>query len=303
LQETLRESGFSIFATTNWAETDWFGFANFDAKRVRSHGCILLTMQARDLDSAMDAALLPYLPRERIKSCYAQSPGNELRDKFISAQSSAALVANAFGLFLENPPLLEGLPGGPALDVDLEKSLRFPWSGGRHPYLDVVVTGSETLVGVESKRYEPFRGHTVAEISAAYRRPVWGAEMSGYEAIRDRLYADPRTYSYLDAGQLIKHALGLRTAVNRQPVGIHYGKRPVLLYLYAEPTAWPDRRAIPLETHAEHAAEIESFANTVAGNEVEFCAMTYRALLMCWSASRSQVLQSHAQALSQRFLL
>src|ERR1700733_11879280 len=145
-----------------------------------SHWCdrILLTMEARDLDSAIDAVLLPYLPRERIKLCYAHSPGNELRAKFFSPQSSAALVANAFGLFLENPAQLEGLPGGPIQTVDLEKSLRFPWSGGRHPYLDVVITGSETLVGIESKRYEPFRGHTVAEISAAYRRPVWGAEMS-----------------------------------------------------------------------------------------------------------------------------
>jgi hypothetical protein len=264
---------------------------------------ILLTMEARNLDSAIDAVLLPYLPRERIKLCYAHSPGNELRAKFMSAQSSAALVANAFGFFLGNPALLEGLPGGPILTVDLEKSLRFPWSGGRHPYLDVVLTGSETLVGIESKRYEPFRGHTVAEISAAYRRPVWGAEMSGYEAIRDRLYFNPRAYRYLDAGQLIKHALALRTAVIRQPPGIHHGKRPVLVYLYAEPTAWPDQRAIPLETHAQHAAEIESFANAVAGNEVEFCSMTYRALLKCWSASRSQELQSHAQALSERFLL
>jgi hypothetical protein len=260
-------------------------------------------MEARDLDSAIDAVLLPYLPRERIKLCYAHSPGNELRAKFISAQSSASLVANAFGLFLENPVLLEGLPGGPIQTVDLEKSLRFPWSGGRHPCLDVVITGSETLVGIESKRYEPFRGHTVAEISPAYRRPVWGAEMSGYEAIRDRLYVDPRAYRYLDAGQLIKHALGLRTAVNRQPPGPHYRKRPMLVYLYAEPTAWPDQRAIPLETHVKHAAEIESFANTVAGNEVEFCSMTYQALLTSWSASQSPGLQSHAQALSKRFPL
>jgi hypothetical protein len=166
-----------------------------------------------------------------------------------------------------------------------------------------MITGSETLVGIESKRYEPFRGHTVAEISAAYRRPVWGAEMSGYETIRDRLYVNPRAYRYLDAGQLIKHALGLRTAVIREPPATHYGKRPVLVYLYAEPTAWPDQRAIPRETHAEHAAEIESFANTVAGNEVEFRSMTYRTLLMCWSASRSPDLQRHAQALSERFPL
>ena len=77
----------------------------------------------------------------------------------------------------------------------------------------------------------------------------------------------------------------------------------MLVYLYAEPTAWPDQRAIPLETHAEHAAEIESFAKAVAGNEVEFHSMTYRALLKCWSASRSQDVQSHAQALSERYPL
>jgi hypothetical protein len=57
-------------------------------------------MEKPNLEAAIDAAILQYLPRDRIRARYAQAPGNVLRDKFISPQSSAALAANAFGPFL-----------------------------------------------------------------------------------------------------------------------------------------------------------------------------------------------------------
>src|SRR5690348_10362454 len=133
----------------------------------------MASIHEQELEAAVDAAILPHLPRARIKACYAQAPGDELRGKFISAESSAALAANAFGLFLEQPQLLEGLPGQRALEVGLECELRFPWAGGRHPCLDVLIEGAEALIGVESKRYEPFRAHCLAEVSDAFLRPVW----------------------------------------------------------------------------------------------------------------------------------
>src|ERR1700761_1079419 len=148
-------------------------------------------MNAPALDTAIDDALFDYLPRERIKECYAKAPGGELREKFTSPHSSAALVANAFGLFLENPQLLSGVMGDEILGVELEQAARFPWAGGRHPCLDVLLTGAETLIGIESKRYEPFRGHPRAEFSSAYDRPVWGDAMEGYEGLRDQLLDDP----------------------------------------------------------------------------------------------------------------
>jgi hypothetical protein len=34
------------------------------------------------LDAAIDAAILAHLPRQQIKDCYAQAPGDDLRGKF-----------------------------------------------------------------------------------------------------------------------------------------------------------------------------------------------------------------------------
>jgi hypothetical protein len=39
----------------------------------------------------------------------------------------------------------------------LEYCARFPWSGGRHPWLDALAETPETIIGVESKRFEPYR--------------------------------------------------------------------------------------------------------------------------------------------------
>src|SRR5262249_10378924 len=54
------------------------------------------------------------------------------------------------------------------------------------------------------------------EFSAAFKRPVWGDKMRGYESIRNLLSADPLAFTHLDAAQLVKHALGLRTVVTRE---------------------------------------------------------------------------------------
>ena len=256
--------------------------------------------QNQETDAAIDAAILPHLPRSRIKACYAAAPGNELRRKFLSQESSAALVANAFGLFLEQPERLEGLPTKRPSRVNLECEVRFPWAGGRHPYLDVLIESDDALTGVESKRYEPFRGQVSAEFSAAFRRPVWGDMMQGYEAIRDLLGANPLAFMHLDAAQLVKHALALRTAVSGESAS-HNGKRVVLVYLYAEPTEWPDGRPIPVDLHAQHRREVERFAATTGGSEVDFHPTTYQALLSCWEASSSHVLRTHTQSIREHF--
>ena len=45
-------------------------------------------------------SLLPGVPLARIRALYERAPGNELASgKFTSPESSAALVANAFGFF------------------------------------------------------------------------------------------------------------------------------------------------------------------------------------------------------------
>ena len=81
---------------------------------------------------------------------------------------------------------------------------------GTPPTLDVLVEGPEVLA-IESKLTEPFRPHEAhfepAYAEATCRLPgKWREEYA-------RLDRDPFRYRYLDAAQLIKHALGLCTAL------------------------------------------------------------------------------------------
>jgi hypothetical protein len=219
---------------------------------------------------------LPGLPQDLIRACYAAAPGNETESgKFSSPVSSAALAANAFGLFLVSPGDFPPPPGGetwgwPASAVRLETELRFPWRGGCHPWVYVLVETSTALIGIESKRYEPFSREPDVSFSDAYWRPVWGNAMAGYERVRDNLRDNHALFTRLDAAQLVKHAFGLRTRVHRKEQW--RGKRPVLVYVYAEPERWPDGRPIR--------AEVGRFAETVADDEV--LSMRARIANSCW---------------------
>jgi hypothetical protein len=85
---------------------------------------------------------LPGLPAELILAAYAAAAGKEIESgKLANPESSAALVANAFGFFLNRPALLPQLPGGslwswPAQLNELEATLLF-----------VVIRGQTSLLG------------------------------------------------------------------------------------------------------------------------------------------------------------
>ncbi len=60
----------------------------------------------------MKAPLFDYLPVDRILDAFAKAPGNEIdSEKLSSPESSAALAANTFGLFLGRPHDLPPIPG------------------------------------------------------------------------------------------------------------------------------------------------------------------------------------------------
>jgi hypothetical protein len=82
--------------------------------------------------------LLPGVPARYVRARLSAAAGEELvSGKFANPDSSAALAVNAFGWFHERPQLLPPFPrlsaAYPALSVDVEACVRFPWSGGRHP--------------------------------------------------------------------------------------------------------------------------------------------------------------------------
>jgi len=239
---------------------------------------------------------LPGVPEDLIRAALAAAGGKEIESgKLDSLESSAALAVNAFGWFIGRPRDLPPLPtltdlDWPAMRVDVERQMRFPWRGGRHPWLDAAVETQTHLVGVESKRFEPFRDAKSVSLSDAYDRDVWGRRMAPFTRMRDGLRAGDVRFVHLDAVQLVKHAFGLVTEGNRT------GKSPVLLYLYAEP-AMRGTSVIAPETLARHRAEIATFASAVADAGVRFAACSYRE----WFADWTSDVRSHADALLSRF--
>jgi hypothetical protein len=248
---------------------------------------------------------LPGLPADLIRACYTAAPGNELAaGKFDNRRSSAALAANTFGFFLARPCGMPALPGDPAIDwppchIGLEARLRFPWPGGRLPRLDAMIVTSQRLIGVESRRFEPFRTVRGGTLSQAYSQPIWGRRMTAYEALGERLRTEPARFRHVEAAELLRLAFGLRTAVHLD--ARRRGLAPVLLYLYAEPPRGPDGRVIPPAAHAAHRAELAVFGQAVAGDEVAFQTLSYRELLVAWRESPDSETAEHAAAVIRLF--
>lgn len=245
----------------------------------------------------MTSTFLPDVPADLVIAALGKAPGNEIASgKLDSPESSAALAVNGFGWFLQRPADLPLFPpladlDWPAQSVAIEHQMRFPWRGGRHPWLDAAVETPTHLIGMESKRFEPFRGAKRASLSHAYDRDVWGEDMTPFTTMRDALRAGERRYRHLDAAQLVKHAFGLVTESRRVE------KTPVLLYLYAEP-AQRGATLISAATHARHREEIADFATAVSGAEVRVAACSWREWLAGWTGEA----KAHADALLARFL-
>lgn len=241
---------------------------------------------------------LPGIPADHVIRRLSAAGGKEIESgKLANPESSAALAVNTFGWFAGRPELLPPLPGlahvGLPTMVDVEYCARFPWAGGRHPWLDAVVETDTHLIGVESKRYEPYRDRKAVSLSAAYDRPVWGDGMRPFERMRDRLRLGEARFEYLDASQLVKHAFGLVTDARRRV------RRPALLYLYAEPGQMGGT-ALPPSVFAAHRREVEAFAAEVTNAEVEFSAASYREWLTGWSRCHPDVV-THGLAIVAAF--
>jgi hypothetical protein len=238
---------------------------------------------------------LPGVPKEHVLHRLRQAGGDEIvSGKLASAESSAVLAMNAFGWFIPRSRLFPMLPGteaaGAASRVEVEYCARFPWSGGKHPWLDAIVITDTHLIGVESKRYEPFRDSKRPQFSFAYDRPGRGSNMERYHAVRRGLIEGSISYHNLDAAQLTKHAYGLVTEAKR------LRKAPLLHYIFAEPCA-RGGQTITAADHWQHRAEIADFGARVAGDDVGFSSCSYREWIETWQGPQLK----HALSLAKAF--
>jgi hypothetical protein len=248
----------------------------------------------------LEFTFLPGVPTSYVLDRLKNAGGDEIGSgKFASPESSAALATNTFGWFHERPvslPMFSVIQPSPSpvQSVEVEYCAHFPWPGGRHPWLDALIETSEIIIGVESKRFEPFREkRRKVQLSETYNRKVWHDRMCPYETMRDHLRLGKESFEFLDAAQLVKHAFGLVTDGRRK------SKRPYLVYLFAEPEKYQGR-LIDEGIKRKHREEIARFSAAVNGAEVGFGGVSYREWLSTWPDSDSELV-AHRGEILKRF--
>jgi hypothetical protein len=206
------------------------------------------------------------LPLGAIISDLSAGAGSELNGKLRAAHSSAALAVNTFGPWRTDPANLQ--IGGVSRFSALKFEATCPTGlGGTPPHLDLIAEG-ELPIAVESKCTEWMEAKA-AHFSASYDKLRSSHGSSPWFEQIQQLRDQPNRYSFLDAAQLVKHALGLTSM---------YGSRSVqLVYLYWEPNnaqSWAECRS--------HRSEAEDLALRVAGSNIRLIPMSYRDLWTEW---------------------
>jgi hypothetical protein len=196
------------------------------------------------------------------------APGATRPPRINSLCSSAALVANVFGYWhaRDAAPLARalGFEVGDAVTLGFEEPFATGLIGDP-PLVDVVLRGDDALIAIESKFAEWLvrRPRNKSGLKDKYfpaDSGVWSAAgLPRCQAFAKDLQAARERFTYLNAAQLLKHALGLSKARSQ---------RVSLLYLYYD---WPGREA-PV-----HAAELER-ARVRLGGEVDLRVRTYQEL-------------------------
>ena len=232
----------------------------------------------------------PLSPRTRI--VFRQGAGAALEEKMRSLHSSCALVANVFDYWSvqDATPLARalGIDGHiGAIEFEAQKASGLP---GNPLNLDVCLTLTDgRAVGIESKFGEwlmprlpgavPMRPKT-ADVSAGR----W-AELGlpRCQALAEAMQAGKRSFRYLDALQLLQHALSFAAQPGHQGFA--------LLYLYY---AWNVPQA------QQHAHEVEVFAQET-GDELGFRALTYQAVFQSLKQAPTRRHAEYVAYLARRY--
>jgi hypothetical protein len=235
--------------------------------------------------------LLPGVSESYVIERLSKAAGKELSSgKFMSERSSSFLAVNTFAWFHDRPECPPAFDlktvSWPPNTVEVEHTVRFPWAGGTHPWLDAFIETASDIVGIESKRFEPYDSKGEPKFSPRYDKDEWHDRMGPFVRMKDSLKSGEISFTHLDATQLVKHAFGLITEGRRK------AKRPYLIYLFAEPeqhsTKW-----------SAHRSEINVFADAVRDAEVGFSWTSYRDWLDAWPPDAA--VQEHRENILKKF--
>ena len=217
----------------------------------------------------------------RALQAFTYGSGAELKDgkrrpaKMKALHSSAALAVNFFDYWTNRDaaPLAAALSCDSGINrIDFEVQFATGLEGNP-PNLDVAITDSAVhIVGIESKFCEWLTPKLAGskrfkEKYFSSADGVWVKNgLPQCQALAEALRTDRISFRYLDAPQLLKHALGMATQL---------GTRFSLWYLFFDFDADPA---------GEHSNEISDFSRSVAP-ELNFRAMTYQQLFKRLEAS------------------
>lgn len=232
-----------------------------------------IAVDARGYVGSVDANLWRPLSRTAMRS-FELGSGSELKDtkarpaKMRALHSSSALAVNVFDYWCERnaTPLLSALDVGPAIEPPRFEAQYPTGLKGNPPNLDIAIRlKSGVTLAVESKFCEwltpkppakrPFKEKYFAPIPDLWARVGLPCCQSLANDIRDQI----ERFLYLDAPQLLKHALGLATQL---------GNQFSLCYLYYD---WPSAES------EVHRTEVARFVSRV-GTELRFRTTTYQML-------------------------
>jgi hypothetical protein len=265
------------------------GIENLDADRRSAtlRAVVVPTVHDAELEAACkdirrgDGGELEEVERE---------DGRLRRPKLHSAYSSCGLALNTFGPWRLDPTSLVVSGETSFQTLQFEQQLRI-FRGGRAPNLDVVITAPAKAIAIESKLTEHLGKKTLPTFSGAYDRLRPTTHRTWWQ-MYERLRRDPGTFSYLDAGQLVKHYFGLKAFCEQNG-----GQPTVLLYLYWEP--------FEADSHPElrqHREEVERFRQAVHDPSTTFCAMSHAELWNEWERlSEPSWLVAHVAELRRRY--
>jgi hypothetical protein len=180
--------------------------------------------------------------------------GRELEGHMLALHSSSALVVNFFHWWRSsnNIPKLANALGlaGTYVNLNFEKTHMKPKGiGGIRPHLDIELGGPLKPVAIESKFTEPYH-RKLRSLKPAYvgNDTIWG-NYKGCKKLAEAIVSGKETFEYLDAPQLLKHIIGLKT---------DYGENGFeLIYL------WYD---YPSEEAENHVNEMKIFGKYVEGD-------------------------------------
>lgn len=210
---------------------------------------------------------------EDARTEFASGKGGELKGKMLALHSSSALVCNFFHYWrYRNVPAVAmscGLSPN-YYKLRFEKAYPKPQGvGGELPHVDIEFTSrTVTPVAIEAKFTEQYyRKRKLLNNKYVETAGIWGS-YAGCESLANLIVEGKEVFEYLDAPQLLKHILGLKT---------EYGEQGFeLLYLWYK---------VDSDEAVQHQREIKRFESFI-GSDLSFCTRNYQEVF--------QVLKSHS---------